>query len=428
MPALPAYDVRSPKVALVHDFLVSMRGADRVFLAMCDIWPDADVFTTVYDPEGTEGHFARRRIETSFLQRLQPTARTFRSLLPLYPAAIQSFDTSDYDLVVSSSSGWAHAVPCGEETLHVSYCHNPFRYVWNERESTLANRDPVTRRALRALFERWRHWDRAAAQRVDSYITNSEITRQRIERYYGRQARVISPPVDTRRFSPGPVGDHYLVLSALMPHKRIDVTVQAFNALGLPLIVVGDGPDLARLQQLAEPNVAFAGRVSDERAAELLQSCRALVVAAIEEFGIAAVEAQAAGRPVIAAQAGGTLETVRDGETGCFWNGGPEELADAVRSFDDGAIDPLDCVDNAERFGLDAFQLALSAETDRAFRRFDSSGRRAPARETLRRKGLRRTTVIVPPQPWRANGTNGKTRHFERSDEAETRTLGAGRS
>jgi glycosyltransferase involved in cell wall biosynthesis len=310
-------------------------------------------------------------------------------------------------------------VPCGEETLHLSYCHNPFRYVWNERDSTLANRDPLTRSALRTLFDRWRHWDRAAAQRVDSYVTNSEITRQRIERYYGRDARVIPPPVDTRRFRPGPVGEHYLVLSALMAHKRIDVTIEAFNKLGRPLVIVGDGPDMKRLQQLAGPNVTFVGRVSDARAAELLQSCRALVVAAIEEFGIAAVEAQAAGRPVIAAQAGGTLETVREGETGCFWNGGPDELVAAVRGFDDDAVDPLDCVENAERFGLEAFQRALAAEAERTWRRFKSNGRRSSSPpETLRRRSLRRTTVTVPPEPWRANGANGRTRRFERDADS----------
>ena len=181
---------RPQRVALVHDFLVSVRGADRVFLEMCDLWPDADVFTPVYDEDGTEGRFAHRNIHTSFLQRLRPNASTFRALLPLYPAAIESFDLSDYDVVISSSSAWAHAVICGDDTTHVCYCHNPFRYAWNERHRTLAERrDPLSRAALRGLFRRWREWDWIAAQRVDRYLTNSRITQARITSYFGRESQ-----------------------------------------------------------------------------------------------------------------------------------------------------------------------------------------------------------------------------------------------
>src|SRR3954453_14566178 len=235
------------RVALVHDFLVDFRGAERVFLAMCDIWPEADVLTAVYDEQGTEGRFAHRNVQTSFLNRLHPTARNFRALLPLYPSAIESLDLDGYDVVVSSSSAWAHAVICDEDSVHVSYCHNPFRYAWNDRDQTLARRDPLTRAALRAVFRRWRQWDWIAAQRVDRYVTNSQLTQGRIRAYFGREARLLSPPIDTGRFAPGEVGSHYLVLSELMPHKRIDLAVQAFTRLGLPLVVVGDGPDARRL-------------------------------------------------------------------------------------------------------------------------------------------------------------------------------------
>jgi glycosyltransferase involved in cell wall biosynthesis len=196
------------RIALVHDFLLDLRGAERVFLAMCDLWPEADVFTAVYDPVGTDGRFEGRQVHTSFLQRVRPTARTFRALLPLYPAAIESFDLSAYDLVVSSSSAWAHAVICDERTAHVSYCHNPFRYVWNDRDRTLAERrDPFTRTVLRTLFRRWRQWDWIAAQRVDRYLANSRATQKRISTYFGRDSTVVYPPVETERFSPGPVGD-----------------------------------------------------------------------------------------------------------------------------------------------------------------------------------------------------------------------------
>jgi glycosyltransferase involved in cell wall biosynthesis len=355
------------RVALVHDFLLDLRGAERVFLALCDIWPDADLFTAVYDEDATEGRFAHRRVHTSFLQKLRPTARTFRGLLPFYPTAIESFDLSDYDLVVSSSSAWAHAILCDESTVHLCYCHNPFRYAWNDRDRTLASQhNPLTRAALRSLFKRWRQWDWIAAQRVDRYLTNSQTTRARIRKYLGREAQVVYPPVETGRFSPGTVRDHYLVLSELMPHKRIDVAVEAFSRLGLPLLVVGDGPDRRRLRRLAGPNVHFAGRLSDADTAEALRGCRALVVPAVEEFGIAAVEAQASGRPVIGRRGGGVLETVRQGVTGCFWDGGAEELMAAVRAFDDAAVDPLACVASARRFDTEVFKAELPRQAAEA--------------------------------------------------------------
>ena len=355
------------RIALVHDFLVSVRGADRVFLEMCDLWPEADVFTPVYDERGTEGRFADRTIHTSFLQRTRPTARTFRALLPLYPAAIESFDLSGYDLVISSSSAWAHAVICGEQTVHVSYCHNPFRYAWNERHRTLAERgDPISRAALRGFFRRWREWDWIAAQRVDRYLTNSRVTQARIKSYFGRESRIVYPPVATHRFSPGPTGDHYLVLSELVSHKRIDTAVHAFNRLRLPLVIAGDGPDRRRLRRLAGPTVRFAGRVSDAEAERLMASCRALVVTSIEEFGIAAVEAQAAGRPVIARAGGGLFETILEDETGCFWEGGPDELAVAVAAFDPDSVDPAACVENARRFDSRVFRETLPREVERA--------------------------------------------------------------
>src|SRR5205807_2658600 len=200
---------------------------ERVFAAICDVWPQADVFTAVYDEEGTEGRFAHRRIRTSFLQRLRPTARTFRTFLPLYPYAVESFDLRGYDLVVSSSSAWAHGVIVDDRAIHVSYCHNPFRYAWNEREATLAARGLVPRALLRVIFKRWRQWDWIAAQRVDRYLANSDTTRRRIARYYGREAEVLHPPVDLGRFAPGDVGGYYLTVSELMPHKRIGVAIEA---------------------------------------------------------------------------------------------------------------------------------------------------------------------------------------------------------
>jgi glycosyltransferase involved in cell wall biosynthesis len=386
-----------PRVALVHDFLLDLRGAERVFAAMCDAWPEADVFTAVYDEEGTEGRFAARSPRTSFLQRLHPTARTFRPLLPLYPHAVESLDLRGYDTVISSSSAWAHGVLVDPGAVHVCYCHNPFRYAWSEREATLEARGPLLRPPLRLLFSRWRQWDWIAAQRVDRYVANSTLTAARVRRYFGREATVLHPPVELERFGPGPVGEHYMVLAELMPHKRIDVAVRAFNRLRLPLLVVGDGPEGRRLRRLAGPTIGFTGRVSDERVAELLRTSRALVVTAAEEFGIAAVEALASGRPVIALAAGGVRESVRAGETGAYYErDDPDALADVVAAFDPLSVDPAACVEAAERFGTVRFQEALRrivAEAVAAERQPRPGDRPAVVTGLLPRRTTRRSAV-----------------------------------
>jgi len=366
----------APRVALVHDFLLDLRGAERVFAAICDAWPDADVFTAVYDPKGTEGRFEARHPQTSFLQRLKPTSRTFRPLLPFYPHAIESLDLRGYDVVVSSSSAWAHGVLVDPGAVHVCYCHNPFRYAWSEREATLHARSPLVRAPLRLLLNRWRQWDYIAAQRVDVYVANSHLTASRVRRYLGREATVLHPPVELERFRPVPVeriGAHYLVLAELMAHKRIEVAVRAFNALGRPLVVVGDGPELRRLRRMAAPNVRFTGRISDERVAQLLATSRALVVTAAEEFGIAAVESLASGRPVIALGAGGVRESVREGVTGAYYeHDDPDALARVVEGFEPLTIDPAACVESARQFGTDRFRdqlrriVANAVEAERA--------------------------------------------------------------
>lgn len=352
------------RVALVHDFLLDVRGAERVFAVICDLFPQADVYTAVYDPVGTEGRFAHRAVRTSFLQRLHPTTRTFRALLPLYPLAMESLDLRGYDLVVSSSSAWAHGVLVDEQAIHVCYCHNPFRYAWNARDETLRERNPAIAAALRVVFKRWRQWDWIAAQRVDRYIANSETTRRRIARYFSRESTVLFPPVECSRFDPTlPPGEEYAVLSELMPHKRIDVAVRAFTQLGLPLTVIGKGPDLKRLRRLAGPTIRFTGRVGDAEVARILQRSRALVVTATEEFGIAAVEAQAAGRPVIALRDGGLRETIVEGETGAFYESpDPAELARVVREFDTSAVDPAACRESAMRFDRSRFEAGLLRE------------------------------------------------------------------
>jgi glycosyltransferase involved in cell wall biosynthesis len=384
----------TPRVALVHDFLLDIRGAERVFLELCEMWPDAHIYTAVYDEVATEGRFSHRTVHSSFIQRLRPSARTFRALLPLYPAAIESFDLSAYDLVVSSSSAWAHAVLCDEHSVHVSYCHNPFRYAWNDRQRTLARRrDPITRAFLRQAFTRWRQWDWIAAQRTDRYVANSRTTQARIHAYFGRESAIVYPPVGTSRFSPGPVGDHYAVVSELMAHKEIEVAIEAFNNLRLPLIVIGNGPDFRRLRKLAGSTIQFAGRLSDAEVAAVLQGARALIMTAVEEFGIVAVEAQAAGRPVIARRGGGALETVVEGVTGCFWSGGADELAGAVLEFDADEADQQACLANAARFDAGVFRRRMLAEVEAASaeERPPAGGRQPLASTRLVRRAARDT-------------------------------------
>lgn len=350
----------SPRIALVHDFLLDVRGAERVFMALCDEFPDADLYTAVYDERGTDRRFAHRSVHTTFLQRMRPTARTFRALLPLYPYAVESLDLRGYDVVLSSSSAWAHGVIPDDHAIHVCYCHNPFRYAWSEREATLAARNPAMRAALAVVFQRWRQWDWIASQRVDRYVVNSQTTQRRVARYFHRESDIVYPPVETARFSPGPVGDAYVMLGELMAHKRIDVAIRAFNRLRLPLVVIGNGPDARRLRRLAGPTIRFEGRVSDDRAAQLLSSARALVVTATEEFGIAAVEAQAAGRPVIALAEGGVRETVVEGTTGHLYeHNSPDALAEAVLAFDPLSVDSQACVANAARFDVGRFRGAM---------------------------------------------------------------------
>jgi glycosyltransferase involved in cell wall biosynthesis len=277
----------------------------------------------------------------------------------------------------------AHAV-------HVCYCHNPLRYAWNEREATLAARKPVTRAALGVVFQRWRQWDWIAAQRVDTYVANSETTQRRIAKYFGRDATVVYPPVETSRFTPTAPGDSYVVLSELMAHKRIDIAIEAFSRMRLPLTVIGNGPDARRLRRLAGPTVRFEGRVSDARAAQLLAQAKALVVTATEEFGIAAVEAQAAGRPVIAYAEGGVRETVIEGVTGTFYeHNSAEALCDAVRRFDPLAIDPAECIANAERFDTARFRASFARVVD------EQMALEQPTRDVRRRPGRARGLALA---------------------------------
>ncbi len=342
---------------LVHDYLLVLRGAERTFAAMCDIWPNAPVHTLLYDREGTESRFGRHPVSTSALQRTGVTQRSFRKLLPLFPVAVERMQLPECSVVVSSSSAFAHGVRPPGGAVHVCYCHTPFRYAWFERQRALAEVAPAARPALGGALAAIRRWDLGASRRVTRYVANSRQTQRRIKEIYGRVADIVHPPVEVERFRSAEPDDYFLAVTELVPHKRIEVAAQAAADAGQRLKVVGGGPELPRLREKYRRAVEFLGRVEDDELVDLYSHARALVLPNIEEFGIAAVEAQAAGRPVIAAAAGGALETVQAGVSGQFV---PPDDASALkrtlRSFDPDDFDAGEIRRGAQRFSAEAFR------------------------------------------------------------------------
>jgi glycosyltransferase involved in cell wall biosynthesis len=365
--------VPSERVTLAHDYLLVMRGAERAFAAIAELYARAPIFTLLYDEEGTDGRFAGRSITTSALQRLGARQASFRRLLPLYPWAVGRLKLPSCDVVLSSSSAFAHGVNVPERALHICYCYTPFRYAWYEQERAVQETPRPLRPLLRSQLRRIRHWDLATSHRVDTFIAISELSRERIKRYYDRDAAIIHPPVETHRFTRGTPGDSLLVVAELVRHKRAHVALEAARRARAPIRVVGSGPERAALMR-AYPEADFLGRVSDEELAELYATARAVIVPSTEEFGIVAVEAQAAGRPVIAAGAGGAQETVLDGETGRLAT--PDDAASfarAIESMDKLDFDPSRAMRNAERFSVASFQRRLSAVVGQAGRTHEES-------------------------------------------------------
>jgi len=352
------------RVTLVHDYLLVMRGAERSFAAMADAYPRAPVFTLLYDEQGTDGRFGGHRVITSPLQRLGVSQAGFRRLLPLYPWATGRLELPPSDVVLSSSSAFAHGVRVPAGAVHVCYCYTPFRYAWYEQARALSEVPAPLRGLLGFELGRIRRWDLAASRRVDSYVAISELSRERIKRYYGRDSIVIHPPVETARFKPGVPGESLLVVSELVRHKRLEVALEAARRAGAPIDVVGSGPDGDALAA-SFPEARFLGRAEDERLAGLYASARAIVVPSMEEFGIVAVEAQAAGRPVVAAAAGGALETIVDGVTGLLAGlDDVESFARAIRSLDELDFDPQAAVANARRFSVETFKRRLTEHVE----------------------------------------------------------------
>ncbi len=348
------------KVALVHDYLNQMGGAERVVLAFHQLFPEAPLYTSIYDPQRVDAAFQQMDIRTSFMQKLPLVTKHHQPYLPFYPFAMESLDLRGYDLVLSSSSAFGKGVITGPETLHICYCHTPMRWCWNYREYVEREHlGKLARSVLPFLITGLRIWDQTSAMRVDHFIANSPVVAERIQKYYRRDAVVIPSPVEVSRFPFDPdtrVEDYFLVVSRLIPYKRIDLAIEACNRLQLPLAIIGGGRDLERLKHLAGPTIRFLGRLSDEEVAYYHAHCRALLFPGEEDFGITPLEAQASGRPVIAYGAGGVLASVVDGVTGAFFlEQTVESLASVLSSFDERSYDPKTIRNHALEFDLPRF-------------------------------------------------------------------------
>jgi glycosyltransferase involved in cell wall biosynthesis len=352
------------KVAIVHDWLNQAGGAERVLEVLKEIYPSAPIYTSIYWSRAMPALYEEWDIRTSWLNRLPLIRQHHQPFLPLYPLAFEGFDLRGYDVVISNKSAFCHGVVTLPETVHICYCLTPTRFLWDYHNYVRHEGiNPVARAVLPPVIHRLRRWDAAAAHRVGHFVAISETVRRRIQEFYERDAVVIHPPVEVDRFQVQDGHDEYfLIVSRLIPYKRIDVAVEAFNALGLPLKIIGDGRDRQRLEGMANPNVEFLGPLADQEMRQYLSRCKAFVFPGEEDFGIAPLEAQAAGRPVIAYAAGGALETVVEGVTGLFFHEHTaESLGEAVSSFDDRDFDAAAIRRHAENFDRETYKSRLRA-------------------------------------------------------------------
>lgn len=323
----------SVKVAIVHYWLVGMRGGEKVVEVLCDLYPDADIFTLVCDRSAISEKLKRHRIVTSFLQKIGGV-RHYQKMLPLMPYALESFDLTGYDLIISSESGPAKGIIPGPDATHICYCHSPMRYIWDLYPQYRAAAGSVTRALMSLTAPSLRQWDVSTSHRVDHFIANSAYVARRIEKYYRRSAHVVNPPVDLARFKSAEVsGDYYLCAGQITPYKKVEIAVEACTRMGKRLVVIGSGAGPG-LKRLAGPTVEFLGPVDDATMTHHFAHCKALLFPGVEDFGIVPLEVMASGRPVIAFAKGGALETVVEGRTGLFFH---EQSTDAM-------------VDSIERF------------------------------------------------------------------------------
>lgn len=350
------------KIAIVHDFLNQFGGAERVVSALHELYPEAPIYTSIYDANRMPAEFSRMDVHPSFMQNLPFIFSIYKWYFYFYPLAFESFDLSGYDLILSSSSAYAKGIKKHPGQLHICYCHTPMRFVWRYEDYVRRESIPaVIKDILPFLLEPLKKWDLQTARGVDQFIANSVNVAGRIAQTYQRESVIINPPVEVGLFQPSAVDrDYFLVVSRLNAYKRIDTVVKAFKQLDMPLKIVGDGPMRKNLEKIAGPNTEFLGKLSDHALARRLAECRALVFPGEEDFGIAPLEAMASGRPVIAYKAGGAVETVVEGETGLFFTEQtPGALAEAVKRSRFIAFDKKKIQAHAKKYDKEIFKAKI---------------------------------------------------------------------
>lgn len=366
------------RVAIAHEWLATYAGSERVVEQLLGLYPQADVFSLVdFLPTHQRDFIHHKPVQTSFIQKLPFAQKKFRQYLPLMPMAVEQFDLSNYQLIISSNHAVAKGVVTRADQLHISYVHTPMRYAWDLQWQYLeqANLKQGLKGILaRSILHYLRLWDVASAQRVDCFVANSHFIARRIWKTYRRHATVIYPPVAIQNFrADQPRADFYLVVLRFVPYKRVDLAIAAFNQLGLPLVIIGDGPDWDRQQRLAAPNIQLLGYQPDAVVVDYMERCKAFIFPAEEDFGITVVEAQAAGAPVIAYGRGGALETVIAGKTGLFFESQTvEQLVAVVERFEiqQSGFDPNASRQQAERFSIQRFRREFQAFVEDAWMRF----------------------------------------------------------
>ncbi len=364
---------------MIHDHLMQRGGAEKVLQVLAAMYPDAPIYTLMYDQKVIDDFFPSRKIEVSIIQRLPGGKRFYRWFMPFMPMAVEFFDLRSYDLVISSTSSFAKGVITAPETFHICYCHTPTRYLWSDTHQYIneLSYNKYFKKIISLILNYVRIWDRQAADRVDFFISNSRTSLRRLKKYYKRDAPIVYPSIDINEFYVSKkIGDYYLAGCRLVPYKRIDIVIEAFKKLGKPLKIFGDGIDKERLMELSAgyANIEFLGRVSDKEKARLCSECKAFINPQLEDFGITPLEAMASGRPVIAKNAGGSLENIIEGETGVFFK---EESAsgiiEAIKRLETMKIDPNRIREHAVKFSHERFKKEIGSIIESEHKKYKES-------------------------------------------------------